>query len=110
MSREKEACGTCLGTGRFGPGPCPVCNAADRDYGGVIQFECPTCGARHQRGFLNGVDIFRCLRCGYVGHGHHTDPEIDRQVQAELVETNEWNRAHGIREVPQGVDPLNGPG
>jgi predicted HAD superfamily Cof-like phosphohydrolase len=26
-----------------------------------IQFECPVCGARHVRGFSNGVDRFRCL-------------------------------------------------
>jgi Zn ribbon nucleic-acid-binding protein len=75
-----------------------------------IQFECPTCGARHARGFVNGVDVFRCLRCGYSGYGHHTDPEIDAAVQAEHVEINALHRALGIPEVPQGVDPLNGPG
>lgn len=75
-----------------------------------ILFECPACGARHRRGFLNGVDVFRCLRCGYVGHGFHADPEIDRQAYEEHRENNAWNRAHGVREVPLGVDPMNGPG
>lgn len=70
-----------------------------------ILFGCPTCGARHTRGFLNGVDVFRCLRCGYVGHGFHTDPDIDQQVFEEWSENNAWNRAHGVREVPLGVDP-----
>jgi len=32
-----------------------------------IRFKCPDCGARHDRGYLNGVDIFRCLHCGYTG-------------------------------------------
>lgn len=75
-----------------------------------IRFECPTCGAGHTRGMVNGVDVFRCLRCGYMGHGFHADPEVDRSVYAEHMAANAWNRAHGIPEVPMGVDPLNGPG
>lgn len=75
-----------------------------------IVFECPSCGARHTRGFLNGVDVFRCLHCGYVGHGFHTDPEIDRAMLVEHNVNNAVNRRHGVREVPLGVDPLNGPG
>lgn len=75
-----------------------------------IHFECPSCGATHDRGCLNGVDVFRCLRCGYVGHGFHTDPEIDRELLAEHNVANAFNRAHGIAEAPLGRDPLNGPG
>jgi hypothetical protein len=75
-----------------------------------IHFECPSCGAKHSRGFLNGMDCFRCLKCGYMGHGFHTDPEIDRAMFAEHTNANAWNRAHGIPEVPLGVDSLNGPG
>jgi rubredoxin len=81
-----------------------------RDGRTMIYFECPICGAQHTRGFLNGVDVFRCLKCGYVGHGFHPDPEIDRLLMREHVAANIWNRAHGIQEVPLGVDPLNGPG
>lgn len=75
-----------------------------------IQFECPTCGAKHTRGFINGVDVFRCLRCGYMGHGFHPDAETDRQLYEEHRAANAVNRAAGITEVPLGVDPLNGPG
>jgi len=65
-----------------------------------IRFVCPTCGASHDRGYVDGVAIFRCLGCGYVGHGHHPDPEIDAEVQADVDEAEAWNRAHGI-----GGDP-----
>lgn len=75
-----------------------------------IRFKCPACDAEHTRGLLNGVDVFRCLRCGYTGHGFHTDPEIDRAVYAEHRQGNDFNRAHGIPEVPLGLDPMNGPG
>jgi hypothetical protein len=27
------------------------------------KFHCP-CGAAHSRGYLNGVDVCRCLKCG----------------------------------------------
>ena len=37
-----------------------------------IHFQCPTCGAEHRRGFVDGVSLFRCLRCGYQGHGSRT--------------------------------------
>ena len=51
----------------------------------TIKFECPCCKARHERGYVDGVSLFRCLRCGYVGHGHHPDPEIDRGVHADVL-------------------------
>jgi hypothetical protein len=76
----------------------------------MIQFECPKCSARHTRGFVNGVDVFRCLKCGYLGHGFHADPEADLAAFQEHCDSNEWNRARGIPEVPLGIDPLNGPG
>lgn len=75
-----------------------------------LVFECPGCGATHDRGFVNGVDVFRCLGCGYSGHGFSTDIEIDRAVYADHCEGNAWNLAHGLPEVPLGRDPLNGPG
>lgn len=75
-----------------------------------IQFKCPQCDATHTRGFVNGVDVFRCLGCGYMGHGFHAEPEADSAAFREHAENNTWNRAHGIPEVPLGVDPLNGPG
>ncbi len=34
----------------------------------AIRFKCPVCGAEHSRGFLDGVSLCRCLRCGYQGH------------------------------------------
>lgn len=74
----------------------------------AIQFECPTCGASHDRGFVDGVSLFRCLRCGYQGHGFHPDPETDRAVYAEHCAANAMNRSLGLPEVPLGVDPLNG--
>ncbi len=38
------------------------------------KFLCPACGASHERGALNGVDVYRCLKCGYVGpNGVATD-------------------------------------
>lgn len=70
-------------------------------------FKCTTCGAEHRRGFLDGVSLFRCLRCGYQGHGFHPDAETDREVYAEHAANNELNRSLGIPEVPLGVDPLS---
>lgn len=71
-----------------------------------IHFVCPTCKAEHFRGFLDGVCLFRCLRCGYQGHGFHPDREIDHELYAQHVEGNESLRALGLPEVPLGVDPL----
>jgi hypothetical protein len=75
-----------------------------------IHFECPSCVAQHARGFVDGVCVFRCLRCGYQGHGYCADADIDREMFAEHSANNDWNRAHGVAEVPLGIDPLNGPG
>jgi hypothetical protein len=60
---------------------------------------------------VNGVDAFRCLRCGYVGHGLHADPETDGELFASWKSTNDIHRAAGIPELPFVFpDPLNGPG
>lgn len=72
-----------------------------------IHFQCPTCNAEHRRGFLDGVSLFRCLRCGYMGHGFHPDPEIDREVYADHCEANAISRALCLPETPLGVDPLS---
>lgn len=74
-----------------------------------IRFECPTCGAHHARGFVDGASLFRCLRCGYLGHGFD-DPALDADVFAEHQAANRVNRSLGLPEVPLGVDPLGGPG
>lgn len=74
----------------------------------MIKFECPTCGAVHDRGFLDGRSLFRCMKCGYQGHGLHSDPDIDRAMMLDHEEANAFHRARGIPEVPLGVDPLDG--
>lgn len=61
-----------------------------------IRFDCPKCGAHHERGYFDGVGLFRCLGCGYVGYGWHPDPEIDREVQQDIDEANAVNRALGL--------------
>jgi hypothetical protein len=70
----------------------------------VIKFECPTCGATHERGFVNGVDAFRCLRCGYSGYGFHSDPVIDKEVYIEHLANNKVDKSLGLETVPLGVD------
>lgn len=61
-----------------------------------IQFTCPRCNRSHTRGYLDGVELFRCLGCGYIGYGYHPDPEIDREVKRTIDEANAWNAAHGL--------------
>jgi hypothetical protein len=68
-------------------GPC-ACEA--------IHFTCPRCEHCHSRGFLNGIDVFRCLHCGYVGHGFHPDPEIDRAVGQEMKAAIAYDKALGL--------------
>jgi Zn ribbon nucleic-acid-binding protein len=75
-----------------------------------IHFTCPSCGAKHDRGYVNGVDRFECTKCGYGGFGLHPDREIDLELFAEWKTNNDLHRAYGISEVPIGTDPLNGPG
>jgi len=65
-----------------------------------LGFECPRCHRAHTRGFVNGVDTFRCMNCGYTGRGFHPDPEVDAEVTKEIREAQEWNRAHGMEEGP----------
>jgi len=52
-----------------------------------IHFTCPRCHAQHDRGYLNGIDLFRCLRCGYVGYGHDADPDKDRMLHEKRSTT-----------------------
>lgn len=73
----------------------------------AIQFQCPVCAARHDRGFVDGVCTFRCFGCGYLGHGFHPDPSIDKAVYADHLAANALNRQAGVPEVPLGIDPLN---
>ncbi len=73
----------------------------------VIRFQCPCCGARHDRGFVDGVSLFRCFGCGYQGHGFHPDPGVDKSVYADHLAANALNRAAGVPEVPLGVDPMD---
>jgi rubredoxin len=63
-----------------------------------IHFECPRCKATHDRGYFDGVDTFRCLRCGYVGHGFHPDEAIDAGIGRDIREAQKWNRDHGLPE------------
>jgi hypothetical protein len=72
-----------------------------------IRFKCPCCASGHDRGFVDGVNTFRCLGCGYIGHGFHPDPETDRSLLAEHEANNALNRKLGVPEVPLGVDPLS---
>jgi rubredoxin len=62
----------------------------------AVHFTCPRCGRSHDRGYVDGVSLFRCLNCGYLGRGHHPDPEIDGEVQHAIDEANQWNAAHGL--------------
>lgn len=72
----------------------------------AIQFKCPSCAAEHNRGFVDGVCTFRCLGCGYLGHGFHPDRDTDAGLYVEHLANNAINRGLGIPEVPLGVDPL----
>jgi rubredoxin len=37
-------------------------------------FTCPECGAQHDRGWVDGVETYRCLGCGYVGTDNRPRP------------------------------------
>ena len=77
-----------------------------------VHFTCPQCGAQHDRGFVGGnLGRFRCLRCGYSGHGLHPDVEIDEDVFVEWQQGNATNRVCGAPELPFTFpDPRSGPG
>ena len=75
-----------------------------------ILFCCPSCNAKHSRGFLDYVCLFRCLRCGYQGHGFHPEQEIDKELFEDHKKANTFNRINGLPEAPLGIDKLNGPG
>lgn len=63
-----------------------------------IKFICPCCAAEHERGYIDGFSLFRCLRCGYSGHGFHPDTEIDRKLFESHTTANRRNSALGIAE------------
>lgn len=66
----------------------------------AIHFECPRCDAHHDRGYLDGVSLFRCLRCGYSGRGWHPDEDIDNSVVDDIRAGNAVNRSLGLPEDP----------
>lgn len=66
-----------------------------------IKFQCPRCEARHERGYLDGVSLFRCLGCGYQGHGFHPDPEIDAAVMASIEEAYALDASFGLPVPPR---------
>jgi Zn ribbon nucleic-acid-binding protein len=49
---------------------------------------------------MNGVDTFRCLKCGYNGHGFHPDANIDQSVFEEERANNDLDRKMGVMLVP----------
>ena len=69
-----------------------------------IHFRCPNCGAEHWRGYF-GHHSFRCLACGYQGHGLHPDHDTDEDLYQQWLADNAYNRSVGAEEVPLGVDP-----
>ena len=58
-----------------------------------IQFTCPKCSRRHDRGYLNGVDVFRCLHCGYVGFGYDADARRDALMHEATLQNEAWERS-----------------
>lgn len=64
----------------------------------TIEFRCPNCAATHRRGYLNGTDVFRCLACGYTGHGFHPDEQIDAEIGRDIREAQRVNRSLGLPE------------
>lgn len=84
----------------------------DCEQHNCIHFTCPQCAARHDRGYAGyTVGAFRCLRCGYSGHGLHQDADIDREVFAEWEQTRVESLYYGGFPVTFTFpDPLNGPG
>lgn len=63
----------------------------------MTTFTCPKCSAQHTRGpMLGTINTYRCLSCGYTGHGHHPDAGIDAEVEGERLDNEAWNMAHGM--------------
>lgn len=74
---------------------------ADEHRTNPPRFTCPGCGASHDRGYVNGVDpIYRCLHCGYSGHGFHPDQKIDREIGREIRANQAVDRELGLGEGP----------
>jgi len=50
-------------------------------------FTCPECGSQHDRGWVDGVETYRCLHCGYVGKDNRPrppEPLDDNEFKAAL--------------------------
>lgn len=47
-------------------------------------FTCPECGAQHNRGWVDGVETYRCLGCGYVGKDNRPRPMTDEEFKSAL--------------------------
>lgn len=62
----------------------------------TIEFTCPKCAATHDRGFVDGTDVFRCLSCGYIGHGWDEVPEIDQSLHEFYLDCCMVRLAHGV--------------
>lgn len=58
-----------------------------------IKFTCPACAARHNRGHVDGVDLFRCMRCGYVGKKNAYVPSEPLPIPEPR--TTAWERLRG---------------
>ncbi len=64
---------------------------------GAIHFTCPRCERGHSRGYVNGVDLFRCLGCGYVGHGLHPDEGVDQAAFEEAAKNVALDASLGLK-------------
>lgn len=72
----------------------------------MIKFTCPTCGASHTRGYANGVDAFRCLRCGYVGTKNAAEVVGNIRLESllDLVETGTEHRPNQSGDFVSHID------
>lgn len=68
-----------------------------------IKFTCPRCVRSHSRGYIDGVSIFRCLNCGYVGHGFHADEETDAGIAEDIRAGQRYNVSVGLE--PGAFEP-----
>jgi rubredoxin len=66
-----------------------------------VKFTCPRCAASHERGYVDGASLFRCLGCGYVGSGQHPDPDIDAEIVTAEATADAWNESHGLPSTPR---------
>jgi len=61
------------------------------------RFVCPVCQRSHGRGqFGIASGSYRCLHCGYVGHGYHPDPQIDSDLWFAALELEQDSLQRGL--------------